>query len=190
MEHLKEKLVHLSWVLQKNGYKLRDINRAFKKEKEKNKANNQYENMKHTFLPYIQGTTYIIAKILKQKHIRTSFYPQNFLRNMLDRVKYPIDPKSRKGIYSIMWSGDEIYIGETSHSVKVRLKEHCADIMHNRIKKSAVAKHSKKSNLRIYIEDTKVIAIEEYHNRKRISEAIKVEKHHKNLNTTHKTYYT
>ena len=86
------------------GYK-----QGLQKRKEKPKANNQDENMKHTFLPYIQGTTYIIDKILKQKHIRTSFYPQNFLRNMLDRVKYPIDPKSRKGIYSIMWSCDEIF---------------------------------------------------------------------------------
>ena len=74
--------------------------------------------------------------------------------------------------------------------MKVRLKEHCVDIIHNRIKKSAVAEHSKKSNLRIYIEDTKVIAIEEHHNIKCISEAIEIEKHRKNLNTTHKTCYT
>ena len=45
IEHVKEELAHLPWLLQKNGYELRDISKAFKKEKNPI-AKNQDENVK------------------------------------------------------------------------------------------------------------------------------------------------
>ena len=64
-EHLKEELAHLSRVLQENGYKLKDIKRAFEKA-QKPRIKNQEDKRIKSFLPYIQGTTDKIAKVLKQ----------------------------------------------------------------------------------------------------------------------------
>lgn len=115
--------------------------------------------------PYIRGTTDRIAKVLRRKHVEIAFSPPNSLRNMLDNAKDLIDPKMRKGIYSIPYLCGKIYIGESSRSMKVRLKEHCADIIHDRTKKSAMAEHSHKSNHKICIEDAKVIVMEDHYNK-------------------------
>ena len=114
-EHLDEE--HLAKFLQENGYKLGDINRTFKKEKnlltkDCNKTK-QIENIKRVVLPYIQGTTDKIARILRKKHIETDFSPPNFLRNMLDKENDPVDPMLKKGVYSIPCLCDEEYIKET-----------------------------------------------------------------------------
>ena len=180
-EHLKEELAHLSRVLQENGYKIKDIKRAFKKA-QKPRIKNREDQRRKAFLPYIQGTIDKIAKVLKQKQIKTSFSPPNSLRNLLDKSKDPIDPKLRKGIYAIPCSCGEIYIGETSQAINIRIKEHCVDIRHERIKKSAIAENSQKTNHHICIEDTKVIEIEENYNRRHVQEAIEIEKHEKNFN--------
>ena len=108
--------------------------------------------------------------------------PENSLRNLLDKSRHPIDPKLRKGIYSIPCSCGEKYIGEIGRAINIRIKEHCVDIRHERIKKSAIAEHSQKTNHHICIEDAKVIAIEENYNRRRVREAIEIEKHENNFN--------
>ena len=76
----------------------------------------------------------------------------------------------------------EIYIGETGQAINIRIKEHCADIRHEIIKKSEISEHSQKTNHHICIEDAKVIAIEENYNKRRIQEVIKIEKHENNFN--------
>ena len=59
----------------------------------------------------------------------------------------------------------KLYIGEIKRSIKVRLKEHCSDIMHNKTKSSAVAEHSIKNNHYMCIEQAKVIATKYYYMR-------------------------
>ena len=110
------------------------VTNTFKKEKnlltrDGNKKK-QTANRKKVVLPYIQGTTDKIAKLLRKKNIETTFSPPNCLRNMLDKAKDPIDPMLKKGVYSIPCSCDEEYIGETGRSIKTRMKEHYADIKH------------------------------------------------------------
>lgn len=41
---------------------------------------------------------------------------------MLESAKDAIDPKSHKGVYSILCSCSKVYIGETGRSFGVRLK--------------------------------------------------------------------
>ena len=101
---------------------------------------------------------------------------------MLDKAKDPIDPMLKNGVYSLPCSCDEEYIGETGRSIKTRLKEHCVDIKHERIKNSVVAEHSKKTNHYICMEKAKVLALEEHYNKRRIREALEIEKQPKNFN--------
>ena len=101
---------------------------------------------------------------------------------MLDKAKDPIDPRHKKGVYVIPSSCGKFYIGETRRSLQVRLKEHCADIFHGQSKTPAIAEHSQDTNHHICREYSKVIAIEDHYNRRRIREAIKIEKHPQNIN--------
>ena len=151
-EHLEDELGHLSKALQSNGYNKKDIGRAFKRAKDisnkdkntkkdigNNDMNTKQEGATKVLLPYIQGMTDKISKVLRKKQISTVFCPPTSLRNILDKEKDPVDPKLRKGIYSIPCSCGEVYIGETSRSIKLRLKEHCVDTIHERTKKSVMA---------------------------------------------------
>ena len=116
-EHLEDDRGHLSKALQNNGYIKKDIKRDFKREKyisnKNTRKNTKQEDEAKVLLPYIQGTTYKIAKVLRKRRINTIFFPPTSLRNNLDRAKDSIDPKLRKGIYSIPCSCGEVYIGET-----------------------------------------------------------------------------
>ena len=156
--------------------------KALKKARDPKERILDIENERIMVLPYIQGTTDKVAKIRRKRKIRISFSPPNSLRNMLDKAKDPIDPKHKKGVYVIPCSCGKVYINETGRSVQVRLKEHCADIFHGLSKTSAIAEHSQDTNHHICIEDAKIIATEDHYNKRRIREAIEIEKHPQNLN--------
>ena len=64
----------------------------------------------------------------------------------------------------------------------MRLKEHCANIMHDRHKKSALAEHTHHSRHHILIEETKLITREDHYKRRKTREAIEIEKFPLNLN--------
>ena len=125
-KHLEDELGDLSKSLQNNGYIKKDIRRKLKMEKyirnKNTKKNTKQEDGAKVLLPYIQGTTNKISKVLRKSRINTIFFPPTSLRNILDREKGLIDPKLRKGIYSIPCSCGEVYIGETRRSIKLRLK--------------------------------------------------------------------
>ena len=101
---------------------------------------------------------------------------------MLDKVKYPINPKKQKGVYKTPCSYGEAYIGEIGCSIKTRLKEHSVDIQHERIKNSATAEHSHTTKHHICLEESRVLAIVPNYYKRKIREAIEIEKCTKNFN--------
>ena len=74
------------------------------------------------------------------------------------------------------------YIGETGWSLKVRLKEHGADICNQRVCTSALAEHSEKSKHHICLEDSSLLAKENHYFKRRFREALEIIKHHNNHN--------
>ena len=77
---------------------------------------------------------------------------------MLDKAKDPIDPMLKKGVYSIPCSWKKVYIGETSRSMKIKLKENYADLRVHITNKYSLAKQSSKTRHHVCLEDAKVIA--------------------------------
>ena len=90
--------------------------------------------------------------------------------------------KQQKGVYEIPCSCNNVYIGEMGHSLQTRLKEHSADIVHNRIKNSALAKHSHNTSHQICMEKASLIAREEHYYKRRVRESLDIEKRDKTLN--------
>ena len=104
------------------------------------------------------------------------------MRGILDHAKDQADPKNNKGVYSIPCGCGKVYIGEIGHSILTRLKENNADIIHGRIKNSALAEHSITSKHHILMEDAKVITNIDHYTRRRVREVIEIEKHPLNIN--------
>ena len=73
-------------------------------------------------------------------------------------VKDKVDDHEHKGVYKVTCSCGLNYIGEIGRSLKVRLKEHGADI-HT----SALVEHSEKSKHHICLEDSSFLAKENHH---------------------------
>ena len=114
------------------GCKIHSIGRSLQQKEDYSKL---------AIIPYIHGTYENISNVLKSKQIKIVFHPPNSLRNILDKEKDRINPMQKKGVYLVPFSCKDVYIGESVRSIQIRLKEHCADIKHER-KKSALAEHS------------------------------------------------
>ena len=182
--HLDQELEHLVNVFKGNGYNEKQIRNTIRKSQvqRQREGRNDDNVLKYIKLPYIQGTTDKIANILRKKQIKVAFSPPNTLKGMLDHAKDQTDPRKNKGVYSIPCDCGKVYIGETGRSIQTRLKEHNADITHNRAKQSALAEHSVASKHHISLENAKVIINIEHYTMRRIREAIEIEKHPNNLN--------
>ena len=113
-EHIEKELHHLSKVFINNGYQERQIKRIIKKVQDGPRQKQREEDeVARITLPYIKGTTYIIAKILRKKNINVIFSPLNTIKKMLDQGKDKVDPNKRSGLYVIPLSCKKEYIGET-----------------------------------------------------------------------------
>jgi hypothetical protein len=96
-EHLEEEKKHLLNVFKNNGYKkhqvTKDFQNATKTPRNKEQTNNDVSKV---YLPYIQGTTNKLARILKKKNIGATFKPLNTIRNSLRLVKTLLIPLNIK----------------------------------------------------------------------------------------------
>jgi len=97
-------------------------------------------------------------------------------------IKDNIDRQQLKGVYKIDCSCGKSYIGETGRSMKIRLKEHTADIKNERSRTSALAEHSSKTKHHVCLESARIIAREDNYHKRKIREAIEIMKYPQNLN--------
>ena len=133
-------------------------------------------------LPYIKGTNDKITKILNKHNINVAFTPTNTISQLIISVKDPINLNLQKGVYVIPCSYRKEYIGEIGRSLNIRIKEHTADLRRERSSKSALAEHVHSSSHYICIEDVKLVRKEDHYLKRKIKEAIEIEKRKNNLN--------
>jgi predicted GIY-YIG superfamily endonuclease len=158
------------------------IRRAKDKVVSKHLRENKKENCGKVYLPFIQGITDKIAKFLRKNNINTQFTTCGTIRQMMRSVKDNINRQNLKVVYKIDCSCGKSYIGETGRSLKIRLKEHEADIKNERSRTSALAEHSSKTKHHVCLEDAKIIAREDNYQKRKIKEAIEIMKFPQNLN--------
>ena len=113
---------------------------------------------------------------------KTSFKPLSTIKQRMKSVKDSQEQLQQKGVYIIKCSCGEQYIGETGRSMRIRLKEHSADILRERTRSSALVEHAGKTNHHICLENTKVIANEKHYFKRKVREALEIIKHPHNLN--------
>lgn len=181
--HLEDEKTHLLKVFNKNGDSRSQGLRAFLNVENGPKSKIDPKDWSSgVHLPFIQGTTYTITRILKKHKIHSSFRPLNTFRSSLHSVKDPINHKDGKGVYIIPCSCGTPYIGETGWSINQSICEHAANINHERSHSSTLAEHAEKTNNHIYIEEARVIVrIDHFHHCK-FREALEIEKRPISLN--------
>jgi hypothetical protein len=134
------------------------------------------------YLPFIQGVTDKIARVLSKKEIKTSFKPHETIKQNMRSIKDKLDPQKCKGIYKIECSCGKCYIGKTGCSFQIRIKEHGANIKNECIRTSALAEHSLKTKHHVRLEETKILAKEDHLFKCCIREAIEIQRNPSNLN--------
>lgn len=140
------------------------------------------ERVSRLHLPFIQGITYNISRILRKHNVPSTFRPLNIIRSSLISVKYPVDPKDMKGVYVIPHSCGTPYVGETSHSINQRINEHSTNIKHGRTRSSALAEHAENTKHNVCIEEARVISKVAHFHHQKFREAIEIEKRMSKLN--------
>ncbi|XP_076397942.1 uncharacterized protein LOC143266273 [Megachile rotundata] len=187
-ENLANELEHIRFTLQQNGYSKHKINRTIDRltnhtTKPTRNHTTDTHDKEHatTFLPYIQGTTDRIGRILRKHNIRTVFTTHTKIGQLLTSPKDPQPQLSTPGVYKIPCSCGQVYIGETGRSVNTRLKEHerCARLGYIQ---SAVAEHQITTGHKILFEKTKVLAKTSAYLPRKYREAIEIRKHPNNIN--------
>lgn len=74
------------------------------------------------------------------------------------------------------------YIGETSRSFRIRLKEHGGDIKKETIRSLSLVEHSSKTKHHLCLEDIEIIAKEDHFFKRKFREAIEIINHPNNIN--------
>ena len=133
-------------------------------------------------LPFIEGISHKISKILIKKGVRCAFKPLSTIRNHLPLLKDSRDTFSESGVYKVLCSCGTPYIGETGRSFTTRIKEHSADIKHERVVKSSLAEHSSLTKHHICLENSQILAKENNYYKRKMKEAIEIFNHPTNLN--------
>ena len=78
-------------------------------------------------IPYVQGVTEKVARILRKHRVSAAMKPHTTLRQLLVSPKDKTDPK--EGVYTIDCQNCELkYVGETKRKLKVRVKEHKEEV--------------------------------------------------------------
>ena len=137
---LKKEMKHLRTVLTENGYPSGLVKPTHKKSTQEEE---EKQPLTTAVIPYSQGLSEQIRRVLKKFNIRTAFRSGASLGKLLTKVKDPVPPEDRPGaIYKISCLCEDSYIGETGRTTNTRVKEHKAACRLANFVKSAVAEHA------------------------------------------------
>lgn len=111
--HLTNDKTHLLNVFNNNGYSRHQGLKAFLNTSKGPMIKKDAKDwISGVHFPFIQGTTNMIARILKEHKVLSTFRPLNIILSSLKFVKDPVDPNDMKRVYVISCSHKTPYIGE------------------------------------------------------------------------------
>jgi len=172
--HIEEELQFVTSVLIKNGYPHKMISASIRKIKKRivDQATIKLNigttsqpilpaiepNVPRTILPWGGNMTKRVARKLRQRlGVEIGYIPGHKVSTMLCNTKDKLKFED-SGVYQIKCKGcNKSYIGETGRDMKIRVKEHIADVRHNRMDTSAIASHNIKTGHAIDFDSANII---------------------------------
>ena len=148
-DSLADERKYLDNVFSKNNYNCDSVTRNTYRT-EPNETNTNLTPTTTVTIPYIKGTSEIIARILQPYNIRVAHRPITTLRKLLTNVKDKDQPRDRQGaVYKIKCCDCQAtYIGETGRNLNTRLTEHRRATRNGDINNN-IAEHHLQTNHRI-----------------------------------------
>ena len=135
-DELHKENARIKQVLNENGYQKSIISKIFKRITNNHSLPQSQQLMQATDiqeeeirisinLPYVEGTSEKLRRILRSHKIRSTFYTEMTLRTLLCKLKDRVATEDKNNIvYEIGCSNCEaVYFGESKRSLKSRLVE-------------------------------------------------------------------
>jgi hypothetical protein len=167
--------VFLRDVLKLNGYNNRQILRALNRRPHSDQPDNEPNSV--AFLTYVGTIFNRISRVLARHNIKSVGLPRMKLSSLLRPVTDHLGLRI-PGVYRIPCECGRVYIGQTSRSVYIRLKEHRRYIRLEHPDKSAVAEHSIVQGHRIQLQNSSIFAAKSRYMNRIVMEATEIELHY------------
>jgi Reverse transcriptase (RNA-dependent DNA polymerase) len=180
-DNMKAEAGLLREALLKNGFPNRLIHKALHRQPSHKPKEEKEEPRALAFLPYVEGTTDRISKLLANENIKTIFSTDRKIGDLLRSCKDHINLEGR-GVYEIPCGGcHKTYIGQTGRNMSARSQEHVNAVDRGE-KTSALAQHAKEENHIINFSGMRSLASVEYLAPRIIREAIEIERRPHTIN--------
>ena len=153
-DDLHKENARIKQVLKKNGYQESSINKIFRRITNNHSLPQSQQLTQATDiqekeirmsinLPYVEGTSEKLRRILRSHKIRLTFYTEKTLRKLLCKPKNPVATEDKNNIvYEIDRSNCQaVYFGESKQSLKSRSDEHKRSISNCNCDKNEIAKY-------------------------------------------------
>ncbi|BHF83317.1 hypothetical protein SprV_0802645900 [Sparganum proliferum] len=158
---LKKELAYLYRLFRYNGYPISFVKNCLRRQAQPRGPSSDEEIVTQKFfsLPYMQGTSEMIARQLSRFGIRISHKPASSLRTVLTRVKDSIPKEEQTNvIYRIPCANCPcVYVGHTGRRLGTRINEHKLAIR-RRDPLSLIFAHALQCDHRFNWDNTEVIA--------------------------------
>ena len=183
----KEETDHLTQVFQANGFPealtKKTLSAHPPPHSEPPRTQQEEEAPKVLCTPYIKGLSEKIEKVCAPLGVKPVFKPMRTLRQDLMKVKSSVPKEKQTGVvYEIPCKEcEEVYVGETKRTLKVRLSEHRQAVRRGG-PKNGIAVHVQKTNHCINWEGATVWRKEVGFWQRRAAEAIQIKKRTPNMN--------
>ena len=134
-EDKQKEMTTITNALSNCGYPKWTINKVMKNIEEKrqnpkrSKTRDREKNKGHVIIPYVQGTSERLRRVLKQYNIGTTFRPINKISQMIVHPKDQLNKEDKCGVvYEVACNNcNKTYIGETGRKLSTRITEHKKD---------------------------------------------------------------
>ena len=165
----RHEATHVLSVLQLNGFPLRH-SYPIPKVKQRNTTRHL---MHFTSIPYVQGTSERIGRILNEAGVKVAMKPVKTIGNILTSPKDPIaEHEKSRLIYKIPCADCEfVYVGQTKRDLKSRVAEHKRAVKNAEPEKSALCEHLMLFDHRINWEESTVLKYVNSYRRRLIAES-------------------
>ena len=145
-EERKKELVRVCNTLKLNGYPHRSVTSKIPEAIRPNRTKEPRTNNSGMYIciPYIQGVSDTIKRILETIDIRVCFKPVNTIKSMVSLPKDQIPLLQKSGVIYKVKCGccNGSYVGERKRRLQARLDEHKKAVQKDKVNTSAKAEHA------------------------------------------------